>query len=72
MKIEKRMVYQWIYTTENGKEILVDDMDSRHLLNAYTKACQEKEDDDPIIEVLKSEILLRMTRNFNQKYNVSE
>lgn len=70
MKVTKKTVEEWIYTTSKGDEIPLRDMNDKHLVNAFGVACvafedaregtQESRDAKQALNVLRDEITRRM------------
>lgn len=70
MKVTKKTVEEWIYTTSKGEEIALKDMNNKHLVNAFgiavvafedaTQGTQESMDAKQALNVLREEIIRRM------------
>jgi hypothetical protein len=67
MKLEKRTIEEWVYTDSAGRERKLDELNSKHLLNAYTKSVLAfhegspyDKDNEQLMSILKEEVLRRM------------
>jgi len=59
MRIISKTITQILYVSEDGRETPVTEMGATHIVNALLKA--EREEEPAIVEVLKKEIVRRLT-----------
>lgn len=73
MKITKRTIEQYVYTTSKGVEIPLAEMEDKHLINAFGVACvgfedaregtPESREAKNALNILREEIARRMKRH---------
>lgn len=71
MKLTKKTIEEWIYTSKDGRETPLKDMNHKHLVNAFGVAViqqqdthpygQDRRDADQAVEILRDEIVRRMS-----------
>lgn len=63
MKLTKKTIEKWIYTTEKGVDVPLREMTHEHLVNAFAKSSTLYVPTHPYYITLKEEVLRRLRTN---------